>query len=218
MSPRIVQVEPAREARSGRNRVAAIAAGVLAGLLALIGVSGLEACAPRATATASPATGGPGGPFNLVDENGRPVDQSILKGKWSLVFFGYTYCPDVCPTTLTMLGRTMAELGPRARNVQVVFITVDPARDTPSQLKTYMTSPVFPKNMIGLTGTPAQTAQAARAYDVYYQKHGTGANYTLDHSVVVYLMDPEGRFNRPIPEDQTPQQTARQIDAAMNGA
>ena len=185
--------------------------------MAVTGAPALTACTPHAGA-ASQGTGGPGGPFQLVDQNGRPVDQHVLDGKWSVVFFGYTFCPDVCPTTLTVLGQTMDQLGPKAKDVQVVFITVDPARDTPAQLKTYMTSPVFPKNMIALTGAPAQIAQAAREYDVFYQKAGSGPNYSVDHSVVLYLMDPKGHFSRPIAEGLTPEDTRRQIAEAMSGA
>jgi protein SCO1/2 len=159
----------------------------------------------------------PGGPFNLVDQDGRAVDQRVLNGKWSIVFFGYTFCPDFCPTTLTTLGRTMTQLGPAAQRVQVVFITIDPDRDSPKELKTYLSSRVFPKNIIGLTGTPAQIAQEAKAYVVYYQKDGTGPSYTVDHSTALYLMDPNGRFHGVIADGLTPQEQAQQITAAMNG-
>ena len=158
-----------------------------------------------------------GGPFTLVNQDGKPVDQSLLNGKWSVVFFGYTYCPDYCPTTLTTLGRAMDALGAKAKDTQVVFISIDPERDTPAAMKTYISSRVFPKNITGLTGTPAQVAQAAKAYKVYYQKEGTGTSYTMDHSTVVYLMDPSGRFVRPISEG-TPEQDAQQISDAMRGA
>ena len=142
----------------------------------------------------------------------------MLNGKWSIVFFGYTFCPDFCPTTLTTLGQTMTVLGPKAQNTQVVFITVDPARDTPAALKTYISSRVFPKNIIGLTGTPEQIAQVAKEYVVFYQKDGTGPNYTVDHSTALYLMDPQGRFHGVIADGETPQQQAQEISAAMNGA
>ena len=162
--------------------------------------------------------GGPGGPFALVDVNGRPADQTVLNGKWSVVFFGYTFCPDVCPTTLTLLGQAMSQLGPNAARTQVVFITVDPERDTPAQLKTYLSSPAFPRNTIGLTGSAAQIDRAAKAYYVYYRKEGTGADYTMDHSTALYLMDPQGRFVKPIATDIPPAQVARQITEAMAGA
>ena len=124
------------------------------------------------------------------------MDQRLLNGKWSVVFFGYTFCPDFCPTTLTTLAQAIDQMGPKASDVQVVFVTIDPARDTPAQLKMYLSSQVFPRNAIGLTGTPAQVAQAAKGYMVYYQKDGTGSNYTMDHSTAIYLMDPRGQYDR----------------------
>jgi protein SCO1/2 len=188
--------------------------------MALAG-AGLPGCAPKSVdaghASASAASSGPGGPFTLVNQDGKPVDQRILGGKWTLVFFGYTFCPDVCPTTLTTLGKAITALGPKASDVQVVFVTVDPARDTPAALKTYLSSPAFPRNTIGLTGTPAQVAQAARAYDVYYQKSGDGPNYAMDHSTAIYVMGPDGRFRGVIADGLTPQQDADQIAAAMRG-
>jgi protein SCO1 len=156
-----------------------------------------------------------GGPFHLVDQQGRPVDQRVLDGKWSAVFFGYTFCPDVCPTTLTALGRATDDLGARAQRFQVVFITVDPERDQPRQLAMYLSSNTFPKGAIGLTGTPAQIAQAAKAYHVFYQKHPEGASYTMDHTAIVYLMDPKGRFVKPLDLTAPPADVARQIAEAM---
>jgi protein SCO1/2 len=184
---------------------------------ALVVASGLTACAPHRSAAQGPGEA-PGGPFALVNQDGKSVDQSVLKGKWSVVFFGYTFCPDFCPTTLTTLGQAMDQLGPRAKDAQVVFITVDPARDTPAAMKSYISSRVFPRNMMGLTGTPAQIAQVAKEYVVYYQKDGTGPNYSMDHSTALYLMDPSGRFDRVIADGLTPQEDARQISEAMRGA
>lgn len=178
------------------------------------------ACAPHTNALAnqtSAASDGPGGPFTLVNQDGQAVDQRVLNGKWSIVFFGYTFCPDFCPTTLTTLGQAMTQLGPAAQKVQVVFITVDPDRDSPKELKTYLSSRVFPKNIIGLTGTPAQIAQAAKAYGVYYQKDGTGSGYTVDHSTAIYVMDPQGHYHGVIKDGLTPQEEARQIAAAIDG-
>ena len=157
-----------------------------------------------------------GGPFRLVDQNGVNVDQSILEGKWTAVYFGYTFCPDVCPTTLTALAQAQAKLGPRARDFRVVFITVDPSRDTPSQLKTYLTSPAFPTGTEGLTGSPDQIAKVARAYRVYYRKAGGGPGYSVDHTSVVYLMDPRGAFSRPIDFSAPPAAMATQISRAMD--
>ncbi len=156
-----------------------------------------------------------GGPFRLVDQDGRPTDQTVLKGKWSAVFFGYTYCPDVCPTTLQALAGAEAKLGDKAKNLQVVFISVDPQRDTPAQLKTYLSIPAFPRNTIGLTGTQAQVAAAAKAYRVYYQQEGQGPGYTMAHSSIVYLMNPAGKFVTALTESQTPSEVATQIGDAM---
>jgi protein SCO1/2 len=156
-----------------------------------------------------------GGPFQLVDQNGRPTDQSVLKGKWSAVFFGYTYCPDVCPTTMQALAQAEEKLGDKAKNLQVVFVSVDPERDTPAQLKTYLSTPAFPKDAIGLTGTPAQVADAAKAYRVYYQKDGQGEGYSVAHSSIVYLMNPQGKFDRALTDSQTPSEVATQIGDAM---
>ena len=188
------------------------------GLVLAAALAGVSGCAPRAAAPAQSAgSAQPGGPFTLVDQDGRSVDQRILNGKWSIVFFGYTFCPDFCPTTLTTLGKTMQALGPAAAKMQVVFITVDPERDTPQALKAYLSSKVFPKNIIGLTGTPAQVAQAAKDYVVFYQKEGTGPNYTMDHSTALYLMDPNGQFHGVIADQITPKEQAQQITDAMGG-
>jgi protein SCO1/2 len=158
-----------------------------------------------------------GGPFHLVDQTGRPVDQSVLNGKWSAVYFGYTYCPDTCPTTLQMLGQASRALGARAKDFQVVFVTVDPARDTPSQLKAYLSNAAFPPAAVGLTGTDQQVAAAARAYGVYYQRQGSGSDYSVDHSSIIYLMNPEGRYDSVISAGVTPDQAKLAILKAMNG-
>jgi protein SCO1 len=156
-----------------------------------------------------------GGPFQLVGLLGRPADETLLKGKWTVVFFGFTYCPDVCPTTLQALAAAQQRLGPKADQMQVVFISLDPARDTPAQLKTYLGADGFPKGIIGLTGTPEQVAAAAKAYRVYFKKNGEGADYLVDHSTAAYLMDPKGRFDRAIPFGVSPEEIARQISDAM---
>lgn len=200
-----------------RQRPRSLRLAPLAGAL-LLGLAGvLSACSPKAAALGHDNGGGPGGPFTLVDQDGRTVNQSLLDGKWSIVFFGYTFCPDFCPTTLTTLGQAMSDLGPKAKDVQVVFITIDPARDTPGEMKTYLSSRVFPRNMVGLTGTPQEIAKVAKEYVVYYQKEGTGPNYTMDHSTALYLMDPQGRFHSVIADGLTPQQDAQQISQAMSG-
>lgn len=163
------------------------------------------------------STGQPdvGGPFQLVNQDGQAVDQTLLNGKWSLVFFGFTYCPDYCPTTLAMLEATKAALGDRADDVQIVFISIDPERDTPQALKDYLSSDGFPDGVIGLTGTPAQVRAAADAWRAVYQKVGEGEAYTMNHSLTIYLMGPDGRMRSALGHDLGPENAARIIGQAM---
>ncbi len=156
-----------------------------------------------------------GGPFHLVDESGRAVDQHVLDGKWSAVFFGYTNCPDTCPATLQALNAAAQQLGASRRGFQVVFISVDPGRDTPAQMRLYDRSQGYPAGgLMGLTGTPAQVASVAGEYHAFY-KAGTGPDYAVQHSAAVYLMDPKGGFVKPLDEAQPPTSLARQIRDAM---
>jgi len=156
-----------------------------------------------------------GGPFQLVDQDGRPVDESLLQGKWTAVFFGFTYCPDFCPATLQQLQAASAQLGERADELQVLFISVDPERDTPAALKAYLQGFSFPGGVRGLTGSPEQVAAAAKAWRAYHRKNGEGPDYTVDHFTGVYLMDPEGRFATVLTHGAAPADTARRIRAAM---
>jgi protein SCO1/2 len=156
-----------------------------------------------------------GGPFQLVDQNGAPTTEKALKGKWSAVFFGFTYCPDVCPGTLQGLAAATEQLGPKADDFHIVFISIDPARDTPEQMKTYLSAPYVPKSTLGLTGTQEQVQAAAKAYKVYYAKVGDGPGYTMDHSTAIYLMDKKGRFKTVIPYNLPPEEIARRIKDAM---
>ena len=134
-----------------------------------------------------------GGPFTLVDTKGSPVTQNDLLGKPSAIFFGYTNCPDVCPTTLMDLTRLMKQMGADADKLNVVFITIDPARDTPGELATYLSS--FDPRIRGFTGTDAQIAAVAKAYHVYYERvPSADGGYSIDHTATVYLMDAKGGF------------------------
>ena len=138
---------------------------------------------------------GIGGPFALVDQNGKTVTSDSLKGKPTLIYFGYAFCPDVCPTSLLLMETAVEKLGPEAaKKVNLVFITVDPERDTPKLMKGYVEN--FGPTFIGLTGTTEQIAQVARAYRVYFQKvpGKDGGPYLMDHSSIVYLLDRNGRF------------------------
>ena len=153
----------------------------------------------------------------MVDQDGRPVDQSVLRGKWNAVFFGYVSCPDVCPATLQTLAAAQDRLGARGADLRTVFVTVDPQRDTPAQMKVYLAQPDFPRGSLGLTGTPAQVAAIAHAYRVFYQKAPRkDGGYDMDHSAAIYLMDPRGRFSAPLVETQGPQAIADVIGKAMS--
>ena len=198
----------------GRFRIVFITAClVLAGLVGAFVLTRLPGAA--ATTTGSAGNAAIGGPFQLVDQNGHAVDQHVLSGKWSAVFFGYTFCPDACPTTLQELAAVQDQLGPKAKDFQVVFVSVDPARDTPGKLKEYLSTHGFPTGVVGLTGTPEQVARAAKAYRVYYARHGEGSDYLMDHSVATYLMDPGGRFVSVLAPGETPQAVAAQIIKEM---
>ena len=137
-----------------------------------------------------------GGPFTLTTADGMTVTDETYRGKWMLVFFGYTSCPDTCPTTLMEIAGALKELGPEAADLQPLFITVDPERDTPKVIGTY--TEAFDPRIVGLTGSQAQIAAVAAAYGAYGLAHhhdeAGGANYLMDHSTYIYIMDPEGQF------------------------
>ncbi|WP_374468148.1 SCO family protein [Phenylobacterium sp.] len=156
-----------------------------------------------------------GGPFQLTDQSGRTVDQRLLKGKWSAVFFGFTHCPDVCPTTMFALGGAEKVLGRDAEDFQTVLITVDPERDNVQQMAAYLANPAFPKQAWGLTGAPEQVAAAAKAYHVYYRKNGEGPDYVVDHSTITYLMNPKGEFACVLRHGLSPDEIAQKVRAAM---
>ena len=190
----------------------AIAAALIAVTLVLVN---RPAGGPQLGEVVSTGQADVGGPFQLVDHNGRPVDESMLEGKWSLVFFGFTYCPDYCPTTLQALDATKRRLGDKAKDLQIVFISVDPQRDMPQALKDYLSSDGFPEGVIGLTGAPEQVKAVADAYRAFYQKVGEGEDYTMNHSLTVYLMGPDGRFRTAVAEELGPETSAGVIERAM---
>ena len=194
-----------------RHRLLLIAASAL-GLLVLA-VIAIQVGAVSGPKTADVV----GGPFQLVDQTGRPVDEKALRGKWSVVFFGYTYCPDVCPATVQALRAATDQLGPKGKDLRIVFISVDPGRDTPAKLKEWIEAQGLPEGTLGLTGTPVQVAAAARAYRVVYNTQGEGDYYQVNHSTAAYLMTPRGRFDRVLAYGLTPDQMADQIRKAMRG-
>jgi protein SCO1 len=153
--------------------------------------------------------------FQLTDQMGKRVDQSVLKGKWTAVFFGYTYCPDFCPLTLQSLEQTQKLMGDKAKDLQIVFISVDPARDKPDVLKAYLESGGMPKGVRGLTGSEAEIAAAAKAFGAAYEKKGSGDAYTMNHTAYVFVMNPEGRYELPLAYGLTPEQSAGILTSAM---
>ena len=156
-----------------------------------------------------------GGAFELVDQNGKPFTQDDLKGKYSLIYFGYTFCPDVCPTELQAMSSALELLGPLAKKIRPVMISVDPDRDKPEVLKEYLTN--FYPGFVGLTGTPEQVRKAARAYRAYYKKvdEKGSSEYLMDHSSIVYFMDPEGRYLKHFAYGTPPEKMADGIKKAM---
>ena len=155
-----------------------------------------------------------GGPFTLTDQAGRTAVDSDYRGKLMLVYFGYTYCPDVCPTTLNQMMHAYAHLSPEQQaQIAPIFVTVDPARDTISQMDQYVTS--FSPALIGLTGTADQVAAIERGYHVYARKSGNGEDYTMDHSSIIYLMGKDGRFLRHFNGDAKEQEIADGLSQAL---
>ena len=185
----------------------------LAGCLVLLGVVLVGANLWLASRTPDRGTALVGGPFALVDQDGRAVTEQAFRGAPFLVFFGYTHCPDVCPTTLSDMTQVLQALGPN-KPVRAAFITVDPERDTPEALKQYLSS--FDPRISGLTGSPAAVAAAEKAYRVYARKvPSTGSDYSMDHTAIVYLMDRDGRFVQALNPQQSPEKTAAELSAVM---
>jgi protein SCO1 len=150
----------------------------------------------QAPSPISSAVAAVGGPFHLEDQDGKAVTDQDMKGKPFLVFFGFTHCPDVCPTTLFDMSRLMRQLGPDADRTGALFITVDPERDTPQVMKDYLSN--FDPHLRGLTGDQTAVDAAVKAYRVYAKKVPLdGGDYTMDHTGVVYLMDKTGQFIAP---------------------
>jgi protein SCO1/2 len=158
----------------------------------------------------APAPAAVGGAFRLVDQNGQSVSDADLKGKPSLIFFGFTHCPDVCPTTLFEVSEILGKMGDDAGRVNALFVTVDPERDTQEKIKDYLSS--FHPRLRGLTGDAAAIAAIEKAYRVYSKKVPLeGGGYTMDHTALVYLMDRDGRFVAPFNMRRTPEDAAAEL-------
>ena len=155
--------------------------------------------------------------FDLIDHNGKQRTDAHFRGQFLVVYFGYMFCPDICPTDLQVIARAIDELGPAGKAVQPLFITVDPERDTPEKLASYV--PLFHPRLIGLTGSPEQTRRVAQVYKVYYAKNvdaGT-STYLLDHSAYIYLVDGEGRYVGFLPPGTTSDRLVQVIRSRLPG-
>lgn len=153
-----------------------------------------------------------GGPFTLTDHTGRQVTEKDYAGRHTLVLFGFTYCPDVCPSGLQVMSAALDKLGKTAEKITPIFISLDPERDTPQQLAQYV--PSFHPRLVGLTGTPEEVDKAARAYRVFYRKvrdEKSTAAYTIDHSALIYLMGPDGSYVAHFSHTTSPDTLAERI-------
>ncbi len=190
-------------------RVLLVMSAFVAGLVLFMGAA-LLVSGRSPIMTAQPGASAIGGPFKLTDQDGSTVTDESLKGKPFLVFFGFTHCPDVCPTVLFEVSEVLTKLGPDADRVGALFVTVDPERDTPAKLKEYLAS--FDPRLRGLTGDEAAVRAMAKAYRVYFKKVPTqGGDYTMDHTALIYLMDKQGRFVSPFNLKRPPEQAAAEL-------
>lgn len=175
------------------TRIILILSAFVVGLAVAFGAVMLVTGGGGPTATQASAVGGP---FRLVDGNGNVVTDQDLKGRPFLVFFGFTHCPEICPTTLYEVSEVLRNLGPDADKTAGLFITIDPERDTPAVMKDYLAN--FDPHLKGLTGDPAAIDAVAKAYRAYYKKVPLDdGGYTMDHTALVYLMDKQGKFVAP---------------------
>ncbi len=189
------------------TRLILIISAFLAGLVLCLSVILLVA---QRGSVPVPQAAAVGGPFTLIDQNARPVTDQDMKGRPFLVFFGFTHCPDVCPTTLFEISEVFRRLGPDADKATALFITVDPERDTPALMKDYLSN--FDPHLRGLTGDAAAIDAVVKAYRAYAKKVPTpGGGYTMDHTALVYLMDKQGRFVAPFNLKRRPEEAAADL-------
>jgi cytochrome oxidase Cu insertion factor (SCO1/SenC/PrrC family) len=187
-------------------------------VLVLLLVAGLGVLGYQRFAVASNA-GRPqiGGPFALEDGTGKTVTDADFRGKFMLVYFGYTHCPDACPTALNDMALALDKLGPGRPQVAPIFITVDPERDSGSTVADY--AGAFGPDFVGLTGTGSQIAQAEKAYRVYAAKHPTkDGDYDMDHSSIIYLMDRSGRFVANFTHESAPSEIADKLTSLLSSS
>jgi len=184
--------------------------------IATAGLAGLMLMPGSAPQIGKSLTGAVGGPFTLTASDGRTVTDRTYRGKWLLIYFGYTSCPDACPTALNDMGVALDRLGPEAAAVQPIFITVDPKRDTREVLSEYLKS--FDPHIVALTGTEEEIAAAAKAFRVYYAAHDAAGGVLVDHSSFFYLIDPQGQSVDLMAGDLAGEGIAARIDHFMRKA
>jgi protein SCO1 len=190
------------------SRIMLVFAAFLSGLLLFFGV--IVFVAGRSPFSVGQAVASVGGPFHLEDQNGQPFTDADMKGHPYLVFFGFTHCPDICPTTLFEMSQVLKALGSDADRTGALFITVDPERDTPQAIKDYLSN--FDPHLRGLTGDKASVDAAIKAYRVYAKKVPLEkGDYTMDHTAIVYLMDKDGRFVAPFDTKRPPEAEAAEL-------
>lgn len=192
--------------------IAFLAAGL--GLLGWVGYTLFQGKAPAGAALEPSDL--LGGAFTAENHLGEPVSEQTFRGKYMLMYFGFTFCPDVCPGELQIIGAAMDMLGEDSERITPVFVSIDPERDRPEVLADYV--PHFHDRMIGLTGTPEQIAGLARAWKVYYSRvedENMPGGYVMDHSSIIYLMDPDGRFLKHFPHGTPPEDIAAGIRAIL---
>jgi protein SCO1/2 len=190
------------------SHIMLVLAAFLAGLVIFFGV--FIFASGRLSTGGVPGSSAIGGPFDLVDQPGPPNTDRDLKGKPFLVFFGYTHCPDVCPTTLFDVSELMHALGKDADKTAALFVTVDPERDTAPVIKDYLSS--FDPHLRGATGDLKAIEAAEKAYRVYAKKVPTGnGEYSMDHTALIYLMDKQGRFVAPFSLKRKPEESAAEL-------
>jgi protein SCO1/2 len=213
----MIYISPMPKPAQGRINAIPI---LIAAMIAILAVTGIALWRVAASGPANSAGSSVsiGGPFTLTDQAGATVTEKTYDGSYRLIYFGYTFCPDACPTELAVMAQAIEAMGPAGAKVQPIFITIDPDRDTVAQLKTYV--PLFDKRLVGLTGTPQQIAAIAKEYKVYYSKAnqpGVDAkSYGMNHSSFVYLMDPAGKFLTVFSSDTDSDKMAAEIKRYMD--
>ena len=197
---RILKIKPSHLIRATALSLAIAA-------LSACGNGATETDAGRSGKTVSTGTADLGGPFTLINQDGETVTEAALLGKPHMIYFGFTYCPDVCPVSLQKLGAAQEILGENGDDIGYILISVDPERDTPELLKQYITADVFPNGLRGFTGSLEQVEVAKKAYKVYAAKaelEDSVSEYTVDHSDIIYMMDKTGKFVAYFGQRQTP--------------